>query len=75
MQVTNVFVLLGTTQSRRLTAVTLFSFCPSLTIMEQQNKFLSLVTMFDSRRRGRRITVVPNSTNAWTLAAMLTQRS
>jgi hypothetical protein len=49
-------------------------FVPSLTFtIEQQNKFLSLVTTFDQRRRGRRIDEVPNSTNALTLAAIFKQ--
>jgi len=58
------------------------AFCPSLifTIEQQtafakatavENKILSLVKTFSSRRRGRRIDEAPNSTNACKLAAML----
>src|SRR5438094_208415 len=49
----------------------LLSFCSSLIFtIKLLNKFLSLVTTFSCRRRGRRIDEVPNSTNARTLAAI-----
>jgi hypothetical protein len=37
---------------------------------KQQNKFLSL-TPFNTQGREQRMDETPNSTNAWTLAAML----
>ena len=70
------FVLSGLTNNVFHRSVRCSAFCPSLTFtIKQQNKFLSLVTTFGSRRRGRRIDEVPNSTNAWTLAAILCDSS
>jgi hypothetical protein len=62
----------GATQSVVQLSVTLFSFLSRLTFtIERQNKFLSLVTTFGCRRRGRRMDEVPNSTNAWTLCVII----
>jgi len=63
--ITKAFGLLGQTNSVFIIRFAAQLFCPSLTFtIEQQNKILSLVTTFSSRRRGRRIDEVPNSTNA-----------